>query len=395
MVNLKVKKIRVRKILATNSKFTIEVEIETEKGKVRASIPYGTSKGKFEAKVIEVDKAIFILKKIKKYFEENEFEDQKDVDRTLRIIDKTDSFKEIGGNTALAISSAFLKAFGLENSLPVYEYLSQVYRTKIQIPKPLANVIGGGKHGGGTDFQEFLLFPIHQETFYSSVEHLTRDYWEIGKKLKKEDPLFMFGRNLESAWVTSLRLKKILEVLSEFCDENWRIGIDVAASSFWDGKYYIYKKEGMKLNKEEQLSFISNLLRIFPIYYVEDPFEENDFVSFSVLTSLFPQKLVCGDDLYVTNIKRLKSGLEIKSTNSVIVKPTQIGTITDVAEFVKFAKKNGLKCIISHRSAETEDNLLSHLAVGLGCDYVKIGIAGERVIKHNELIRIEEEIQAK
>ncbi|MCD6371907.1 MAG: enolase [Candidatus Aenigmarchaeota archaeon] len=390
---MKVEKIKARKILASNVKFTLEIELQTSKGKVRSSVPLGTSKSKHEVFFHEVERALFVIKNVRRYFEKNEFEDQKDVDRTLRIIDKTENFKEIGGNVALGISSAFLKAFSLENSMEVYEYISHLYKLKPKIPKPLSNVIGGGKHGGGTDFQEFHLFPLHQQSFLESISKLSEFYWKIAKKLEKIDPLFSFGRNLESAWVTSLRLNKILELLSEFSDENWRIGIDVAASNLWNGKFYVYEKEGLRLITQEQISFLSTLLNSNPISYVEDPFEENDFVSFSTLKSLHPRKLICGDDLYATNLRRLKHGLEIKSTNSVLVKPNQIGTITDTIEFIRLAKKNGLKCIISHRSAETEDVLICHLGVGSGCDFAKVGIAGERTVKLNEFLRIEERLR--
>jgi enolase len=161
----------------------------------------------------------------------------------------------------------------------------------------------------------------------------------------------------------------------------------------YDGTYYVLKNEGLKLTIREYREFVFNLVKKYPIHYIEDTFEEDDFNSFSFLLEKVKPKLVCGDDLYTTNLSRLTRGIKLKSTNAIIIKPNQIGTITDMIEVVKTAKKYGMKTILSHRSGETEDTLISHLAVGLGCDFVKMGIAGERVVKLNELARIEEKIK--
>jgi enolase len=169
-----------------------------------------------------------------------------------------------------------------------------------------------------------------------------------------------------------------------------RIGLDVAASNLWDGNKYVYKDK--QLSTMQQIDYMIELSRKYKIFYVEDPFHQDDFVSFSVFTKN-SNCLVVGDDIYATNIKRLKAGLDIKATNAVLVKPNQIGTITDALNFVKEAKKNNMKVIVSHRSAETDDNLLSHLAVGFGADYFKLGVSGERIVKINEMIRIEEMIE--
>jgi len=387
------KEIRARKILASNTKFTLEVEIEDSSGlKSYASVPIGTSKGEYEAKYLEISKAIEMINSIKRFFVNERFDDIKEVDRTLHLIDKTQNFSKIGANVSLAISYASLKLFAKKEEKEIWQYVSEISKLKPKIPRPLSNVIGGGAHGGLTEIQEFLLFPLHQNSFLESISKIAEKYREIAKELKKVDPFFVFSRNLESAWVTFLAHEKILEILSKFADENFRIGLDVAASQIWDKekKKYVYPNSGYEFNVAQQLNFISDLMRRYPISYVEDPFEENDFVSFASLTSLFPNKLICGDDLYVTNVKRLMKGIDIKATNTVLVKPNQVGTISDTIEFVKEAKFHKLKCVLSHRSAETEETIMAHLAVGLGCDLIKLGIGGERAVKINELIRIEE-----
>jgi enolase len=380
---MRVLDLKIRKVFASNSKDTIEIEATTKKGKVHASVPFGTSKSKYEVRYLPFNQVVSNFVSIKKYFLD-EFDSLKDVDELLRIIDKTEDFREIGGNLALAISSVFLKAFALEEGVPIFSYLNK----NPTMPKPVCNVAGGWK--GQSDIQEFLLLPLHQERFIESMEEIMDSYLKLGDELKKIDPTFNYSKNLESAWVTSLNSEKILDAISKVKGENLMIGLDVAASNLWDGEKYSYKDK--QLSTMQQIDYMIELSRRYKIFYVEDPFHQDDFVSFSVFTKN-SNCLVVGDDIYATNIKRLKAGLDIKATNAVLVKPNQIGTITDALEFVKEAKKNNMRVVVSHRSAETDDNLLSHLAVGFGADYFKLGVSGERIVKINEMIRIEEMIE--
>jgi enolase len=379
---MRVLNLKIRKIYASNSRETVEIEATTKKGKVHASVPFGTSKSKYEVRYLPFEQVVRNFARIKKYFFE-EFDSLKDVDDLLHIIDKTEDFREIGGNLALAISSVFLKAFALEEGVPVFIYLNK----NPSIPKPVCNVVGGWK--GQSDIQEFLLLPLHQEKFLNSMEEIMDSYLKLGDELKKVDTLFNYSKNLESAWVTSLQPEKVLEAIEKVKSESLMIGIDVAASNLWNEEKYIYKDK--QLSTMQQVDYILGLTKKFKLFYVEDPFHQDDFVSFSVFTKN-SNCLVVGDDIYATNIKRLKAGLDIKATNAVLVKPNQIGTITDALNFVKEAKKNNMKVVVSHRSAETDDNLLSHLAVGFGADYFKLGVSGERIVKINEMIRIEEMI---
>ena len=257
------------------------------------------------------------------------------------------------------------------------------------MPKPVSNVAGGWNKI--SDIQEYLLLPVHQESFAEIAHRIAEAYREFGHALNKEDPTFSWAKNLESGWVTNLRIEEILHFLSEVAAKHLlKIGMDAAASHMWNGNNYVYPNANHVLATLQQKDFLEDLMRHYPaIHYIEDPFHQEDFVTFSVLTKEFNQKNIVGDDLYATSVGRLKTVISFGATNSVIVKPNQVGTITDTINFVKLAKENHMKTVFSHRSGETEDTLLCHLAVGLAGDYVKCGIAGERIDKVNELMRIE------
>lgn len=392
-----VRNLKIREIFTTTSEKTIEIELETDKVYVRSSVPMGTSRSRYEVRYLPTDVAIRRFAILRRNFRTQSFNSQKEVDDFLHTIDKSVSFREIGGNLALALSSVFLKAFAAEVGVELWEYVASVVkRKKLEIPKPLCNIVGGWHR---KSIQEFLLLPVHQSSFLSSVEKITEAYKEIGEKLEQIDKSFRYGKNIESAWVTALPIEKILSLLKDVADKRMlKIGIDVAASQLWDGKFYVYQrdKNGVyeRMTRPEQTAFISDIAERYPIAYIEDPFHEDDFLGFAILTQRLSEKLIVGDDLYATNIKRLQKGIIHKSTNAVIVKPNQIGTITDTMNFVAEAQKHKWKIVMSHRSSETEDTLICHLAVGLGCDYVKFGISGERVAKINEMIRIEERLKA-
>jgi enolase len=370
------------------------VEIKTLKGTVTASVPIGTSKGRYEARYLPLPEVVNKFNLIRRQFTNEDFTDQNDVDTFLRLIDKTENFKEIGGNLALAISSAYLKAFALEEGLELFEYVAKISKQQISIPRPICNIVGGWKYAQRSDIQEYMFLPVHQKTFFHSVSKINLAYLTIGKMLWDADSTFSYSKNVEDGWVTNLPIEEILKILTRVADENLlKIGLDVAGSHLWDERqYYVYTYSNKILSTLEQLHFIKELVRKFPIIYVEDPFNEDDFTSFSTLTHELPNKIVCGDDLYTTNLKRVKDGLDFKATNAVLIKPNQVGTITDVIKVVELAKKNNLITVMSHRSGETEDTLISHLAVGLGCNYFKVGISGERTTKINEILRIEEKL---
>ncbi len=382
---MKVNSLGIRKIFTTNSKQTIEVVLQTSKVKVSASVPIGTSRGKYEVNYLPADDAIQKFNLVRRYFSNQDFIDQQEVDKMLHTIDTSVDFRNIGGNVALAISSAFLKAFSAEDGKEVFQFLSKGNITSF--PKPLCNVVGGWKKQ--SDVQEYLLLPVHQKSFFDSMEKISKSYLRIGDELKKSDENFNYGKNIESAWVSGLGVEDILEIITAVGHENLlRLGMDFAASQTWDGNNYHYSEK--RLRSHDQITFIEDIARRFPITYIEDPFHQDDFDSFSILMHHLQGKIICGDDLTSTNLDRLNLGISHNSVNAIIVKPSQIGTITDTTKVVEYAKSKGIRTVVSHRSGETEDVLISHLAVGLGTDYIKLGISGERTTKINEMLRIEE-----
>lgn len=173
-----------------------------------------------------------------------------------------------------------------------------------------------------------------------------------------------------------------------------KIGMDVAASQLWDGnQYYVYNYSGKILSSNQQMSYMEQLARKYPIIYLEDPLKDDDFVNFSVLTHMLQPRMICGDDLFASSVERLRPGVEMKSASAVIVKPNQVGTITDAIKTVQMAQENHVAVVVSHRSSDTDDNLLAHFAVGVGADYCKFGISGDRIVKLNEMLRIEEKLR--
>ncbi|MFQ5815375.1 MAG: enolase C-terminal domain-like protein, partial [Candidatus Hydrothermarchaeaceae archaeon] len=270
-----------------------------------------------------------------------------------------------------------------------------------EMPYPLGNVIGGGRHAvKGPDIQEFLVLPIGAKSIMDALRANALVHRRAGDKLS-EMGITNFGKGDEGAWAPEIADSKVLEVLSEASAEaqdelgvEMRLGMDVAASELWDDKKkkYTYSREGTDRTREEQIGHMVDLIEENSLYYVEDPLKENDFDGFSELTKEV-KCLICGDDLYATNVERINKGVKKKSSNSVLIKPNQCGTMTDTFKAVKLAKNSHMVPVMSHRSGETPDNTISHLAVAFGCPIIKTGIVGgERIAKLNELVRISEQL---
>ncbi|MDD5178079.1 MAG: hypothetical protein PHT54_02250 [Candidatus Nanoarchaeia archaeon] len=376
---MKIKKIGAKKILNSKKQPAIEITINNS---FKGSAPSGTSKGKHEVSDYGRNGLIHAIRTINKNkdilnFEFNNFND-------LRYIEKR--FSSLGGNTVIALESALLKSI---SSNSVWRFLNpRAYK----LPRPLGNVIGGGLHVKGTspDFQEFLLMPM-SEDFYKNKRAMELIYNNIGKKLNypKKTAESAFSPNLPNIEVIKL-LKKTIEELEYHFDFPVHVGLDVASTSFYKNRFYNYKNfskdiKNKKLNKESQMIYINSLIEEFDLRYVEDPLYEEDFDGFSRLKG----SLICGDDLICTDIKRLKKA----KINAVIIKPNQIGSLIKTKEIVDYCKKNNITPIISHRSGETNDVLISHLAVAWEIPFIKTGIMGsERKAKLNELVKIEKEI---
>jgi enolase len=392
---MRIRSLEAREIFATNSEKTIEVELKTDKVSVRAAVPIGSSRSRHEVKYFPVKEALNKFLLIRRHITSENLENQHDVDELLHIIDNTPDFHEIGGNVTLAISSACLKAFAAQQEEEVFEYLAKENKFKPQMPRPLCNIVGGWKSSGSSDVQEFLFLPVHQNSFHETMNKMTAAYFAVAKKLRLEDPTFSYAKNIESAWTANLKTEEMLEIMTKIANEHLlKIGMDVAASQLWDGnQYYVYNYSGKILSTSQQMTYMRELATKYPILYIEDPLKDDDFVNFSVLTHMLQPKLICGDDLFASSVERLKPGIEMKSASAIIVKPNQVGTITDAINTVKLAKENNVAVVVSHRSSDTDDPLLAHFAVGVAADYCKFGISGDRIIKLNEMLRIEEKLR--
>jgi enolase len=403
MAPISIVNVRARKVFDSRGSETIEVEIITERGIGRSSAPSGASKGKWEVKSYPqggVDESIKIIReKVAPRIVGISLEDTSKIDNILHEIDGTSDFSNLGGNAAYAISLASAKAGAASIGIPLFKYIEE--REAYNLPYPLGNVIGGGLHAKGekTDIQEFLVLPTHAETLVDAAAANIKVHREVGRLIERKG-IILSGKGDEGAWVAPLKTEDALEILSEACETvsnetgvTLRIGIDVASSSIWNEKekVYIYQKDARKLDEGEQIDFILDLIRKFKLAYVEDPFHEESFEAFAELTYKAKRTIICGDDLFTTNIERLKRGVETKSGNAIIIKPNQIGTLTDALKTVELAKRSNYIPIVSHRSGDTCDAEISHLAVAVDAPIIKLGVlGGERTSKVNELIRVGE-----
>jgi len=368
---------------------TILVNIKTDVGEFSASAPNGKSKGKHEAipykKTIEED--IKKLEGFKDYFSKEYIEKFDDLRRIEDIIEK-----DVGANTLFALESAVLKAMAKEQRKEIWELINPDAK---DFPRLVGNCIGGGLHSEGImekipDFQEFLLIP-NEGSVEKNFNLMKKIKEDVEIFLKRADEKFKSKKNDEDAWVSSLDDRAVLEVLSKF---KINLGIDVAASSFCRRKKYKYNQPKIFRSAGEQLEYISNLIKNFNIIYVEDPFDQEDFDNFSRLLKKFPGKLIIGDDLTTTNLKRLEMAIGEKSISALIVKPNQNGSLINLKRICELAKEKEIKIIISHRSGETKEDILADLAFGFQADFMKCGITGkEREIKIKRLIEIEKSLK--
>jgi len=395
--------VRARKIFDSRGNPTIEVDIVTQNGFGRAAAPAGASKGKWEVQSYPsggVDQAV---KKVNETVAPKligmDADEQETIDTVLHEIDATDNFSKIGGNTAYAVSVATSLAAASSKDIPLFQHLSGTFTC--EIPFPLGNVIGGGMHARGrrTDIQEFLVLSTKASTAVEASEANIRVHAEVPNLISKFGAT-VGGKGDEGAWVSDLETHKALELLSEACEVvlddvgvEVRLGLDVAASTLWDPKKkaYVYERDERRLEEEKQIDFILDLIEDYNLIYVEDPLREDAFEAFGELTKRAKGCLVCGDDLFTTNIKRLETGLKHNAANATIIKPNQVGTLTDAYKAARRAKLAGYVPVMSHRSGDVPEPVLAHLAVAFQCPIIKTGVVGgERVAKINELFRIQE-----
>jgi enolase len=393
-----------RKVFNGRGEETVEVDIITSSGFGRVSAPAGKSRGKTEVVYYPQGGVEQAVKKVEELVAPEivglNADSQEEIDKTLHEIDGTKDFRAIGGNTAFAISLANAEAAANSSGLLLFQYLGGHIAS--ELPYPLGNTISGGLHteGKSPDIQEFLVLSHGAESFLEAATANIMVHKKIGELLVKKDKLFGEGKSDEGAWVANIGNAEAFEVLAKACEEaggelgfECGLGIDVASSSLWNSKTkkYNYQRENKKRDSGEQLEFILELIRKYHLVYVEDPFHEEDFDDFAELAKKAKNCLVSGDDLFTTNNERLSRGIKLHAANAIIIKVNQVGTLSDASETIEMAKRNGYTPVMSHRSGDTCDWHIAHLAVAFRCPVIKTGVVeGSRIAKINELIRIEE-----
>jgi enolase len=407
--------VSLRRVLDSRGNPTVEADVLTVSGGFgRAAAPSGASTGEYEAVELPPNEAIAAARKhaVPRLVETVHAGNQREVDAALRGADGTEDFSEIGANSAVAISMAAAKAGADVLGAPLYQHLGGTFRGDA-FPVPLGNVVGGGEHAAdATHIQEFLAAPVGapsvaEAAFANAAVHET-----VGDLLTERG--IPAAKGDEGAWAPAIDDSEAFEIVAAACEQvaeevgfEISFGLDIAASELWDGDAYQYGETSR--TPDEQIDYVAELVHEYDLAYVEDPLEENDYEGFAALTERVggeapraseasgrsPQAaetLVCGDDLFVTNTERLQQGIEQGAGNSILIKPNQIGTLSLTVDAIETATRNGFTPVVSHRSGETEDTTIAHLAVATGAPFIKTGtVGGERTAKLNELIRIAED----
>lgn len=388
----------LRRILDSRGNPTVEADIRTESGGFgRARAPSGASTGSFEAVELPAREAIAAAREqvVPRLVGEVYAGDQRGVDATIRAADGTDNFSQIGANSAVALSMAAAHAGADVLGAPLFQHLGGAFRGD-GFPTPLGNIVGGGEHAaGGPTIQEVLAVPagapsVEAAAFANAAVHAT-----VADLLA--DRGVAAAKGDEGAWAPDIGDDEALDVVAEALDRvaddvgfELRMGVDIAATELYDPETDVYRA-GTVRDADEQVAYVADLVETYDLAYVEDPLGEMAFADFARLTDRVGNRtLVCGDDLFVTSPERLARGIEAGAANSVLVKPNQVGTLSAAFDTVERAVGAGYSPVISHRSGETEDTTIAHLAVATGAPYIKTGaVGGERTAKLNELIRIE------
>ncbi len=412
---MQIKQITARQIFDSRGNPTIEADVILENGAFgRAAVPSGASTGKHEALELRdelksfgglgVSKALANINDLisPKLIGQNA-ENQTDIDGALKLLDGTENKSHLGANACLAVSLANAKAAAKASNQPFYRYVAGlVSNNELVLPMPMFNILNGGQHArGSTDFQEFMIVPSGLTDFRKALEAGSEIFHSLGIILAEQCANTNVGD--EGGYAPSLdNNQAALELISQAITKaGYQIGeeigmaLDVAASEFWDSGSYRLAKEAKNMDSGELIKLYKEMIDKFPIISIEDGLGEEDWANWPILTQELGTKImIVTDDLTVTNPNLLQKAINQKAANTILIKPNQIGTLSETIEAVQMAKQNGWKTIMSHRSGETEDVTIAHLAVGLGTDFIKAGSLSrsERLAKYNELLRIGEEL---
>lgn len=409
-----IKDVYAREILDSRGNPTIEVDVLTTNDVCeRASVPSGASTGQFEALELRDNENRYAGFGVKRAVENVNLRiapnlvgvnilEQAEIDRIMLELDGTADKSNLGANAILGVSMAVAKAAAKVVKLPLYQYLGGVNARKL--PVPMMNVLNGGRHADNPlDVQEFMIMPIGAKTYQEALQMGTEIYHVLKNILKEEKMITAVGD--EGGFAPKLKdtreaikyLVKAIEKSGYEAGKDVAVALDVAASELYDKSQnaYCFKGENKIRNTEEMIDYYQELVQEFPIVSIEDPLDEEDWEGFQKLTEVLGRQVqLVGDDLFVTNTNRLEKGIKSKAANAILIKVNQIGTMTEAMDTMEMAKAAGYHCVVSHRSGETEDSLIADLAVAFQTGQIKTGAPcrGERVVKYNQLLRIEEEL---
>jgi len=407
-----ISRITGREVLDSRGNPTVEVEVELSDGsKGRAAVPSGASTGKYEAVELRDGGSRFnglgVLKAVKNVNQDiaraltgMTASDQTAIDRRLNELDGTENKSRLGSNAILGVSLAVAHASAKSAGLPLYHYLGQADR--YTMPVPMMNILNGGKHAAdSTDFQEFMVAPAGSDSLSRALQIGTEVYHSLKKVLKDKGLNTSVGDEGGFAPALPSNRDAIEAVISAIEKAGYKpgkdcfIALDPAASEFYQNDRYVLIKEGSSLSTGEMVEYYVKLASDYPIISLEDGLAEDDWEGWQLLTKKLGGKIqLVGDDLYTTSVKRLSRGIELKASNSILIKPNQIGTLTETIDAIRMAQQAGWTAMVSHRSGETEDTTIADLTVGLNTGQIKAGAPcrSERTAKYNRLLRIEEEL---
>lgn len=404
---MKITEVKSREILDSRGWPTVETDITIE-GNItgRASVPSGASTGSNEALELRDNEKRYLGKGVLKavnnvntIIKENiinkDFENFQELDELLIKLDNTKNKTNLGANAILSVSLAYIKACAQKENKELYQYIGE----KKQVPKCMFNILNGGMHADNKiEFQEFMIM-VNRKTIKEQLQIASEIFHNLKNILKEQGYSTNvgdeggFAPNLQNNEEALDTIIKAIEISGYKPKEDILIALDIAASSFYDNNKKMYLIDNTYKTTDQMIEMYKKIIKKYPIFSIEDPLEEQDFIGFAKLTKELQTNIV-GDDLYTTNKNLLQKGIENKSTNFILLKANQIGTITEMLETINLARENNINMIISHRSGETEDTFISDFAVGLGIPYMKSGSLsrGERICKYNRLLRIEENL---
>ena len=417
-----IKSIRGREILDSRGNPTVEVDVITETGIIgRAAVPSGASTGIHEAiELRDGDKNYYFGKGVKKAISNidniiapklsgKDVRDQRELDTLMISLDGTENKSHLGANAILGVSLALSRAAAKALEIPLYKYISEnilaTNNPTYILPVPLMNVINGGKHAGNKlAIQEFMIIPHGGKTFAESLRMGVETYHSLKELLLKKYGKSAINVGDEGGFAPPLEktsdaltaLLDAIELAGYVPKKEISLGIDVAASVFYNCENKTYHIDGKEISSGELIDYYLDLTKVYPLVSIEDPFEEEDFEMFAEFTSKVNQKIqVVGDDIFVTNKKRLAKGISLGAANALLLKVNQIGTLTEAIETAQEAISSSYSVIVSHRSGETEDPYIADLTVALSTGQIKAGAPArsDRTSKYNQLLRIEEQIK--